>query len=86
MAWVNWTRKSPDASVTREPLGVDLNAGRARAAHGRAGRNKLYPLDDPRPDLALGISLEKRTPEVGGFPRRTPPPAASRRPPPQGGR
>ena len=65
MAWVNWTRKSPDASVTREPLGVDLNAGRARAAHGRAGRNKLYPLDDPRIDLALGISLEKRNPEVG---------------------
>jgi len=51
--------------MTREPLGIDLNAGRARAAHGRAGRNKLYPLDDPRPDLSLGISLEKRTPEVG---------------------
>jgi hypothetical protein len=66
MAWVNWNRKSADASATREPLGVDLNAGRARAAHGRAGRNKLYPLDDPRPDLILGISLDKRTPEVGG--------------------
>jgi hypothetical protein len=65
MAWVNWNRKTQDASITREPLGVDLNAGRARAAHGRAGRNKLFPLDDPRTDLALNISLEKRIAEVG---------------------
>src|SRR4051794_29502250 len=65
MAWVNWTRKSPDATADRGPLGIDLNATRARAAHGKPGRNKLFPLDDPRPDLALGISLEKRAPEVG---------------------
>ncbi|HEX3147602.1 MAG TPA: hypothetical protein VHR66_05925 [Gemmataceae bacterium] len=65
MAWVNWNRKTQDPSITRGPLGVDLNAGRARAAHGRAGRNKLFPLDDPRTDLALGISLEKRVAEVG---------------------
>src|SRR4051812_29517882 len=65
MAWVNWTRKSPDATADRGPLGIGLNATRARAAHGRPGRNKLFPLDDPRPDLAIGISLEKRTPEVG---------------------
>ena len=65
MSWVHWTRKSQDASVTRGPLGVDLNAGRARAAHGRAARNKLFLLDDPRTDLALGISLEKRMAEVG---------------------
>jgi hypothetical protein len=65
MAWVNWTRKPQDASAARGTLGIDLNAGRARAAHGRPGRNKLFPLDDPRPDLAIGISLEKRAPEVG---------------------
>ena len=65
MAWVNWTRKSPDATAARGPPGIDLNATRARAAHGRPGRNKLFPLDDPRPDLAVGVSLEKRTPEVG---------------------
>lgn len=65
MAWVNWTRKPQDASADRGPLGIDLNAGRARAAHGRPGRNKLFPLDDPRPDLLFGISLDKRVPEVG---------------------
>lgn len=65
MAWVNWSRKSPDANAGRAALGVDLNATRARAAHGKAGRNRLFPLDDPRSDLALGISLEKRLPEVG---------------------
>lgn len=64
MAWVNWTRKSSEATAGG-PLGIDLNATRARAAVGRAGRNKPFPLDDPRPDLALGVSLEKRTPEVG---------------------
>lgn len=65
MAWVNWSRKSPDANAGRAPLGVDFNATRARAAHGKAGRNRLFPLDDPRPDLALSMSLEKRAPEVG---------------------
>jgi hypothetical protein len=65
MAWVNWTRKSPDASAGRAALGVDLNATRARAAHGRAGRNKMFPLADPLTDLLLGISLDKRAPEVG---------------------
>jgi hypothetical protein len=65
MGWSSWTRKSQEASASREPLGVDLNAGRARAAQGRAGRNKLFPLDDPHPDLPLAISLDKRSPEVG---------------------
>ena len=65
MAWVNWSRKSSDATAGRAPLGIDLNATRARAAVGRAGRNKPFPLDDPRPDLALGISLEKRVAEIG---------------------
>src|SRR5829696_2706955 len=65
MAWVNWTRKAHEGGDARGPLGVDLNAGRARAAQARAGRNRLFLLDDPRPDLLLAISLEKRTPEVG---------------------
>src|SRR3954462_16038782 len=65
MGWGSWTRKSQDVAVAREPLGVDLNAGRARAAHGRVGRNKLFFLDDAEPDLPLGISLENRTPEIG---------------------
>jgi hypothetical protein len=65
MGWVNWNRKSSDSGIMRAPLGIDLNTGRIRAALGRAGRNKLVPLDDPHPDLPLAISLEKRTPEMG---------------------
>jgi hypothetical protein len=65
MAWVNWSRRAPEVSDARGPLGVDLNAGRVRAAHGRAARNKPFFLDDPHPDLPLAISLEKRTPELG---------------------
>jgi hypothetical protein len=65
MGWVNWSRKSAEARGDRGPLGVDLNAGRARAAYGRATRNKLHPLDDPRPDLTLAISMEARSAEVG---------------------
>ena len=65
MGWVNWNRKSSDSGLMRAPLGVDLNAARARAANGRAVRNKLFLLDDPHSDLPLAISLEKRTPEIG---------------------
>ena len=65
MGWVNWNRKSSDSGLMRAPLGVDLNAARARAANGRAVRNKLFPLDDPHSDLPLAITLEKRTPEIG---------------------
>jgi hypothetical protein len=65
MGWGSWTRKSQEASVARGPLGIDLNAGRARAAHGRGARNKLFPLNDPYTDLLLAISLDRRTPEVG---------------------
>ena len=65
MGWVNWSRKTTDSGVMRAPLGVDLNAGRARAANGRAVRNKLFLLDEPHIDLPLTITLEKRPPEVG---------------------
>lgn len=65
MGWGSWSRKSQEVAVAREPLGVELNASRGRAAHGRQGRNKLFFLDDPDPDLSLAIALEKRAPEVG---------------------
>jgi hypothetical protein len=65
MALLSWARKSPDATAARGPLGIDLNAGRARAALGWPGRNKLFPLAEPGGDLAIGISLEKRIAEVG---------------------
>jgi len=64
MAW-NWSRKTPAANEDRGALGVDLNAGRARATYGRASRNKLFLLDDPHTDLPLAVSLDKRTPDVG---------------------
>jgi hypothetical protein len=65
MGWGSWSRRSQEASVARGPLGIDLNAGRVRAAHGRAGRNKLFPLNDPHTDLLLAISMDRRLPEVG---------------------
>ena len=65
MAWVNWSRKAPEGNQDRGSLGADLNAGRVRATHGRVARNKLFLLDDPRVDLSLAISLDKRHPEIG---------------------
>ena len=65
MGWASWSRKSQDPVAAREPLGVDLNASRARAAHGRAGRNKIFVLDEPLADLTLAVSLEKKAAEVG---------------------
>ncbi len=65
MGWGSWSRKSQDPVAAREPLGVDLNASRARAAHGRAGRNKIFVLDEPLADLTLAVSLEKKDAEVG---------------------
>lgn len=62
MGWGNWGRKP--VTGNRGPLGVDLNAGRARAAHGRLARNKPVPLDDPHADLSLAITGTRR-PEVG---------------------
>ena len=65
MAWVNWTRKTPEGNQDRGSLGADLNAGRVRATYGKASRNKLFLLDDPHTDLPLAINLDKRTPDVG---------------------
>lgn len=65
MGWVNWSRKSNEGPADRGPLGIDLNAGRARAAHGRASRNKLFSLAEPGGDLVLAISMEKRVAEFG---------------------
>src|SRR5687768_15896388 len=65
MAWVNWSRKSASEENPRGSLGLELNSGRARAAAGKAGKNRIIPLDDPHPDLPLTLSLEKRALEVG---------------------
>src|SRR5262249_38231900 len=78
MGWVNWSRK-PNGDAKGEPVrlvGVDLNAGRARAAAERTAKNRLVRLDAPHPELPLAISLEKRAPEAGraglGLRRRLP--------------
>jgi hypothetical protein len=63
MGW--FSSKSPHANREAGGLGIDLNATRARAATGRASRNRIVLLDDPHPDLPLAISLEHRTAEVG---------------------
>lgn len=65
MGLSSWIRRTPLATAAREPLGVDFNAGRARAALSKPGRNKLFPLDDPEPDLSLTISIEGKSPILG---------------------
>ncbi len=78
MAWGNWSRKSAGAAPSQAVVGLDLNAGRARAAYGPASgaTPRVLPLDEPFPDLPLAIGLERRTPEVGrpgvGLIRRLP--------------
>jgi hypothetical protein len=77
MVWANWSRK-PAAVEARAVVGLDLNAGRARAVYGPAAgaTPRPLPLDDPHPDLPLAVSLERRSPEVGragsGLVRRLP--------------
>src|SRR5439155_2163617 len=65
MAWGNWSRKAEPAA--QAVVGLDLNAGRARAVHGPAAGTtpRVLPLDDTHAELPLAISLERRTPEVG---------------------
>jgi hypothetical protein len=47
-------------------IGLDLNATRARAAHGPAGAPPAgLPLEDDGPELPLALSLEGRSPEAG---------------------
>jgi hypothetical protein len=67
MAWTNWSRKPAAAAESRAAVGLDLNAGRARAVAGPAAgvTPRVLPLDDPHPDLPLAVSLEHRSPEVG---------------------
>jgi hypothetical protein len=47
-------------------IGVDLNATRARALHGTAGGPAALSLEPGRAELPLALSLEHRTPLVGG--------------------
>lgn len=62
----NWFRSSTTSpSSSARLLGVDLDAGRARAVSIRMGQPRTALLDDPHEELPLAISLERRTPEVG---------------------
>ena len=61
-----WSRKAPQPPADRTKLvGLDLNAGRARAVACGGGRTRAVLLDDPAEELALAVSLERRHPEVG---------------------
>src|SRR5947209_1213282 len=70
MGWVTWGRKSSEPfSAGSGTLGIDLNATRVRAMTGDASRQRALMLDEPSEELALAVSLEQRTPEVG-YPAR----------------
>lgn len=62
---MGWFSSKAANATERGSLGIDLNASRARAATGRASRNRILLLDDPHPDLPLAISLENRSPQLG---------------------
>ena len=67
MSWGLWSRKSAEPVAAASLVGLDLDARRARAAHGPAGDAAPRPLklDPPHDELPMAVSLEKRTPEVG---------------------
>jgi hypothetical protein len=65
MRWGTWARKPAEAASAA--LGLDLNAGRARAVAGppSGAAPHVVPLDSNSADLPLLISLENRTPVLG---------------------
>jgi hypothetical protein len=65
MAWGTWSRKAEPAA--QSVVGLDLNAGRARAVYGPAvgATPRVLLLDEQHADLPLVISLEWRAAEVG---------------------
>jgi hypothetical protein len=65
MAWVNWSRHTTPARPEMAILGIELNAGAARAASGRLAHNQVVPLDALHADLPLALSMEHRALAVG---------------------
>lgn len=66
MGWGNWFRSANGSGRdVAHLLGLDVNASRARGAAVRMGRPRPALLDEPREELPLAISLERRSPEVG---------------------
>jgi hypothetical protein len=64
MAWRNRAKAEPYSQAV---VGLDLNAGRARAAYGPAAgaTPRTLPLDEPHAELPIVLSLERRAAEVG---------------------
>ena len=56
----------------RGPLGIDLNASRARAAHGRAGRTSRSPSTTRGPTWPRHLAGRSARPKSGPPPRRFP--------------
>ncbi|HLN33348.1 MAG TPA: hypothetical protein VK395_36810 [Gemmataceae bacterium] len=66
---MGWARKVlPAKGAASIPIlvGIDVDATRARAVHGPGRQTpRPLPLDDPREDLPMVLSLEGRRPELG---------------------
>lgn len=65
MALFQWSKSSSERASGRGPAGVELNATRVLATEAGSARGKLIPLEEPRSELRLVISMEKKTPVLG---------------------
>jgi hypothetical protein len=60
-----WSRKPAPPPDRSRVVGLDLDAGRVRAAAVGGGAVRPVPLDGPADELALVVAGDRRSPEVG---------------------
>lgn len=60
-----WSRKPTPVHDRSRAVGLDVSASRVRGVSVGGGKFRPLVLDDPAEDLALFVSGERRTPEVG---------------------
>ena len=65
MLWGNRSKKNAEAVREHGALGIDMNSNRLRAATGSDAHQRILVLDEPHPELALVIGLDKKSPHIG---------------------